>query len=875
MCDYSYRTSSIEMATLCENLGASKMRRVLANEIMGDTSGSANVKDLTLQAQDKIVIKPNAGSGSNATKIVQVIGDTNITGTLTVGSFSFSGDAKVQDVKFDGSAMSTTNNTLSLAGNQNVRVEDVVFTDNQMAPATDADLVLSAGATSSVMVEGVKVTDNTVSTASGDLSLTAQSGTVQVESVTFADGVVNTSSGPLELTSAAGTVQIEDVIFTNSALTVDGDANISLTAGATSSVVLENVKVTDNAIDTTSGALTLASAAGTVQVENVIFTDSALTASSDANISITAGATSSVVLENVKVTDNAIDTTSGGLTLASAAGTVQVENVVFTDAALTVASGDISITAGSGAFLNLENVTINDSAISTSADGLTLSSAAGTVQVENVIFTDSALTASSDADISITAGATHSVLVEGVKVTDNTVSTSSGSLSLTSAAGTVAVEEVTFTDSALTTANNVLSLDAAVSVDLKKDLVLTSTAGGSGKITTSAGQLELASASGVVKISGNLEVNGTLNSINTTETNVEVVDKTMTLAFVEGGSASNVNANGGGIFMDGNSSFSDRAISWHMGAGETSQDKGDNTGSYWHIEGGQLLFSRTIALADRYAPGTNVLLSSLASGADDTRWEFTSGTTSEVGAKVMTLNGGATVANGVLKVNDSGSQSASCATSMPNGSFTIIAKVTPKADLSSSSANGVVLLSYAGPSSTVTVSVTDGGRLQLKYEYPGFADMNNSAAGLLSTETFTIAVVRESVTGLLSLYLNGVMVAASGASVDVGASPTLTLGPGKNQAGYSVWFDDVRVNSAAITAANTQLYGYKEMYAEDQIVTYGFRIGNDESMQLVKVRGSGSHSRVCMKPAPNTITDSNTMGEIGSTGLDVVSESLN
>eukprot|EP00899_Mesostigma_viride_P007354 jgi/Mesvir1/1661/Mv02151-RA.1 len=82
-------------------------------------------------------------------------------------------------------------------------------------------------------------------------------------------------------------------------------------------------------------------------------------------------------------------------------------------------------------------------------------------------------------------------------------------------------------------------------------------------------------------------------------------------------------ADGAGILVAGdgqiNSKVADRSITWKKNAG---QELGDQYGSYWHIKGGQLMFSRMIDSTLRKAPGTNVLLSSLPT-------KSTTGTTTE------------------------------------------------------------------------------------------------------------------------------------------------------------------------------------------------------------------------------------------------------
>eukprot|EP00899_Mesostigma_viride_P023892 jgi/Mesvir1/4688/Mv21717-RA.1 len=99
------------------------------------------------------------------------------------------------------------------------------------------------------------------------------------------------------------------------------------------------------------------------------------------------------------------------------------------------------------------------------------------------------------------------------------------------AGSSVAVEQVKFVDSSVSTTNPTLSLSAASNVTIAADLVLKSPdVDVGGKIATSSGDLFLNPASGVVKVNGNVQVDGTLTSVNTTVLNSVIMEKTLSLA---------------------------------------------------------------------------------------------------------------------------------------------------------------------------------------------------------------------------------------------------------------------------------------------------------------------------------------------------------
>eukprot|EP00899_Mesostigma_viride_P012845 jgi/Mesvir1/21561/Mv04001-RA.1 len=67
---------------LCENLGTTKVKRIVANEVAGDTEASATNKDLTLTGTN-IILQPTVGN-------VQVVGTLSVNDTsVDLGSFTF------------------------------------------------------------------------------------------------------------------------------------------------------------------------------------------------------------------------------------------------------------------------------------------------------------------------------------------------------------------------------------------------------------------------------------------------------------------------------------------------------------------------------------------------------------------------------------------------------------------------------------------------------------------------------------------------------------------------------------------------------------------------------------------------------------------
>eukprot|EP00899_Mesostigma_viride_P013464 jgi/Mesvir1/22118/Mv18721-RA.1 len=180
----------------------------------------------------------------------------------------------------------------------------------------------------------------------------------------------------------------------------------------------------------------------------------------------------------------------------------------------------------------------------------------------------------------------NAVAISGAK---RTSAASGGNLWITGdtavAGSCVAVEQVKFVDSSVSTSNPTLLVSSAATVRVDKDLVLRSTDRDGGKIGTTRGDLFLNPASGAVKVKGTVQVDGELSSANTSTANVTVLDKTLVLS---NATTTNADADGAGIVVEGdgavNGKSAERSLRWRKNAG---QERGDETGSYWHVRGGR------------------------------------------------------------------------------------------------------------------------------------------------------------------------------------------------------------------------------------------------------------------------------------------------
>eukprot|EP00899_Mesostigma_viride_P017069 jgi/Mesvir1/25363/Mv01465-RA.1 len=360
--------------------------------------------------------------------------------------------------------------------------------------------------------------------------------------------------------------------------------------------------------------------------------------------------------------------------------------------------------------------------------------------------------------------------------------------------------------------------------------------------------------------------------------------------------ATNAASDSAGIMVQGDGAVAgvdvERSIKWNAGVSASAdQDKGDYTGSYWEIKGGQLVLTRSIDPALRKAPGSSILLSTLPSSTlEKALWTFGSGLGSDVGSLTLVAQGTtpASVAGGVLKTNNTaqgnGAVSVTDAgTVLPLGTtnITVVATVQPKTALNVAGANGLEILSYGDNNQIggfLRVTVSSAGKLSVT----DGSQTNETAEVVVGSNAFVLGLQLD--TGAPKLFINGVLRAWTVSNVSGVNILTRRLSLGSKTlttvTGYDIWYDDVRVASSLLSG-DSQLYRYSDEYdAAPLTVSYAFRIADDESIQLVKWQGSDSSNLVLGNPRPANDAGVNLMPGLGNgasdlAATDVVFEALN
>eukprot|EP00899_Mesostigma_viride_P029751 jgi/Mesvir1/9961/Mv05753-RA.1 len=420
----------------------------------------------------------------------------------------------------------------------------------------------------------------------------------------------------------------------------------------------------------------------------------------------------------------------------------------------------------------------------------------------------------------------------------------------------------------------------------------------------------------------------------------------------------NVNADGAGLVVAGdgaiNSKAAERSITWKK---NVAQELGDNTGSYWHIKGGQLMFSRLIDTTKRKAPGTNVLLSSLpikGASTESNMWTLATNGTATTGSAVLTYTStppgtASHTAGGYFQTNyGNGTVTVSYYSATNIGRTTtgydtlVTGIVKPFTSLSTATGGDVgtgagaamtapFLCGVANSTNTnvnmaelltigkdgtagsyVSVWAWRGGRL-LMFTGNHYTETSGIVVG---ASEFVLGVLLSS-TGPV-LYVNGTpatMTTAGWRTITANASFTGATGVSLSATGtergiylgarsaypanpantnpFNIGFKNWRVvdtlaaggSTATMSSSQimyTQLYRYADEYdSEPLMVTYGFRIGDDETLQIVKTQGSATTTTLLGNPMPasdnisGTALDGNSMGTVEDGTVNVVLELLN
>jgi hypothetical protein len=292
------------------------------------------------------------------------VGNVAIDGTVTMiddaTSFTHTGTTSL--------AISSTNGHITIAGGSDdyVDVESVRFTDNQIGPTTDTDLItLSDG---NVEVTGtMNVTDDV--TLTKDAVSLMHSGTTSL-AISSTNGHITIAGGSDDY------VDVESVRFTDNAIGISTDADImtlTSTGGGVSTVAFAD-KITTGALATLDSADI--TNAVTVGSDFTINTNKfkVIGSSGDTEIlgSVTMKAASGVITHDGASGSLAISSSTGPVTLTGNTY-VDVESVRFTNAKIGL-SGDDDIMTLTSTSAGVNNVAFADKI--TTGDLATLNSAA-------------------------------------------------------------------------------------------------------------------------------------------------------------------------------------------------------------------------------------------------------------------------------------------------------------------------------------------------------------------------------------------------------------------------------------------------------------------------------------------------------------------
>eukprot|EP00899_Mesostigma_viride_P004052 jgi/Mesvir1/13648/Mv21246-RA.1 len=581
------------MATSLDKLKIARFGKLHATDLMGDLKPDASVKDLVFKAQDSILVKPNKGMGADALKKFKVIGTADIDGAL-----------QVDNVTLDGNTVSTVSGNLALSSHAGtVRVSDVVMTAAALAPSSDVDISITGGATKSVLMEGVKFTDNAVTTSSGTLAISSagsSAAALKLGGVTVTDASLSASKTDLNMnlvSNGTGAVLVDNVRVKTSGIGNNvADADLSITSNGTGSVTVDSVKdltLTSTAggsgkVTTSAGNLELTSASGTVAVAGALTSSNTITSAGNA----VAGGDVKVagVLESTNATGN-LEIVDKTVKLGYQKGSYSVVDAPFETKLLSPPRTENAASSGVVVYLQ-GNADI----------------AGGKLVIPTTHSASCAFTAVNDAT-ALASGGVLNWSTDDVNIEFSVTITSALTNSSISMCPIFFMENYTSPTNQLYVrmyAKGTLGKLRLEGLGLDSDAVGFLDSAGTYLIKVSTawsggvclGTITFSKDGGPtipVRFSGSPTVNLTSRLSNCYKWGVVVgssgyaPNNQYTVDYfkmVKGTSSTNLSSDNAGLYVDGSSSYSSRALTWHAGAGETSQDKGDNTGSYWHLRAG-------------------------------------------------------------------------------------------------------------------------------------------------------------------------------------------------------------------------------------------------------------------------------------------------
>ena len=298
---------------------------------------------------------------------------------------------------------------------------------------------------------------------------------------------------------------------------------------------------------------------------------------------------------------------NGTTTLAAvtSSGTIQASSLVSTGPS-TLGSLAVTTTATVANLTVSSAETVNGTLAVTGASTLSSASISSTLSVSGAS-TLSALSTSGAAAFGSTLTATGATTLNGPATVNNTLAvTGAGGLNVT--AGDISLKNATigYDTSSVGFEKLAIKLNGTTALQLFNSDQHLDVTGGiiSNSITAHAGQpltLTGSDPAGTVIVNGRLQFNGPVDTINSTELNVN--DLHIRVAHSDSGAQADSVANGAGLIVETGTSGLARSLQWNYVQGidfkPSSASTATNDGvSTWEVKGGNLLLTRVIPSAN-------------------------------------------------------------------------------------------------------------------------------------------------------------------------------------------------------------------------------------------------------------------------------------